>query len=184
MVLIVLQLIKAFDDFGIAKITEIANSIYSLGNFSPELTKSVFVAMPKKPGLENVNFTELCLMSHVTKTIPHVLIDYLRVSIRPEISSTKFGYVKDKGTSNAIFMLRMIAEKSIEKHQDLHLCFIDYTKASDKVYHDNLISMFENIEVDGKDLRLVRKLHWDQTAAIRIDGEVSAWKSIKIDKAT
>ena len=72
-------------------------------------------------------------MSHVTKTILHVLIDRLRTSMRPQISPTQCGYVKDKGTRNAKFMLRVLAEKSIDKHQDLHLCFIDYTKASKSV---------------------------------------------------
>ena len=38
------------------------------------------------------------------------------------------------------------------------------------------MSMLENIEVNGKDLRLVRNLYWDQTAAVRIDGEVGEWK--------
>ena len=43
----------------------------------------------------------------------------------------------------------------------------------------NLMSMLENIEVNGKDIRLVRNLHWDQTAAVHIDGEVGEWKSIR-----
>ena len=76
-------------------------------------------------------------------------------------------------------MLRVLAEKSIDKHQDLHFCFIDYTKAFDKVRHENLMSMLENIEVDSKDLRLVRNLYWDQSAAVRIDGEVGEWKNIR-----
>ena len=55
------------------------------------------------------------------------------------------------------------------------MCFIDYTKAFDKVRHENLMFMLENIEVDGEDLRLVRNLYffWDQTAAVHIDDKVS-----------
>ena len=39
----------------------------------------------------------------------------------------------DKGTGNAIFVLRMLVESSIEKQKDVHACFIDYSKAFDTV---------------------------------------------------
>ena len=42
--------------------------------------------------------------------------------------------------------------------------------------------MLEKLEVDGKDLRLIRNLYWDQTAAIRIDGEVGEWKDKLVKK--
>ena len=154
--------------------------IFNTGELPTELTKSVFVAMPKKPGaIECELHRTISLMSHVTKTLLHILINRLRRSIRPEISETQCGYVKDKGTRNAILMLRLVAEKSISKQQDLYLCFIDYTKAFDKVRHENLMTMLEGLEIDGKDLRLVRNLYWDQTAAVRIGGELGEWKSIR-----
>ena len=177
---IAVEMLKALEDFGIDKIKDIANTIYHSGILPSDLTKSVFIAMPKKPGaIECELHRTISLMSHVTKTILHVLINRLRKAIRPEISHTQCGYVKDKGTRNAVFMLRVLMEKSIAKHQDIFLCFIDYTKAFDKVRHENLMIMLEKLEVDGKDLRLIRNLYWDQTAAIRIDGEVGEWKNIK-----
>ena len=72
-------------------------------------------------------------------------------------------------TRNAIFILRMIAERSIEMQKDLYVCFIDYTKAFDKVKHKELIDMLQQIGVDGKDLRLIRNLYWNQTAAVTIN---------------
>ena len=37
------------------------------------------------------------------------------------------------------------------------------------------------MDIDGKELRLIRNLYWEQTATIRIDGELSKWTSIKRD---
>ena len=106
---IAVEMIEALDDFGIAKTAEMANSFYSSGNFPPELTKSAFVAIPKKPGAIECEFhRKISLMSYVTKTILHVLIDRLRTSRRPDISPTQCGYVTDKGTRNTIFMLRVL----------------------------------------------------------------------------
>ncbi|GFN81373.1 retrovirus-related pol polyprotein from type-1 retrotransposable element r2 [Plakobranchus ocellatus] len=63
--------------------------------------------------------------------------------------------------------------------KDLHLCFIDYSKAFDKVRHAELFRTLEKLDIDGKDLRVIRNLYWDQTASIRIEGEHSDSKPIK-----
>jgi hypothetical protein len=85
----------------------------------------------------------------------------------------------DKGTRNAIFILRMLGERAIEMQQDLYLCFIDYQKAFDNVKHDELFEVLEEVDLDGKDIRLLRNLYWKQKATIKIDGELSKWIIIK-----
>ena len=52
----------------------------------------------------------------------------MRNKITPEIAEEQCGFVKDKGTRNAIYMLRTLTERAIEIQRDLYLCFIDYTK--------------------------------------------------------
>ena len=59
------------------------------------------------------------------------------------------------------------------------ICFIDYSKAFDKVKHEKLFEMLNQLDVDGKDLRVLRNLYWDQTAAVRVDGELSEYTNIK-----
>ncbi|GFO36218.1 hypothetical protein PoB_006272300 [Plakobranchus ocellatus] len=39
--------------------------------------------------------------------------------------------------------------------------------------------MIEKLDIDGKDLKLIVKLYWGQTASVRIEGEHSDFKSIK-----
>ena len=63
--------------------------------------------------------------------------------------------------------------------KDLYLCFIDYSKAFDKVRHEKLFNILEHLDIDGKDLRVIRNLYWDQSAAVRIGGELSEYKLIK-----
>ena len=72
--------------------------------------------------------------------------------------------MKDTGTRNAIFTLRMICERSIEMQKDLYLCFFDYTKAFDRVNHEQLLDMLQNLDLEGKDLRFLRNLYWEQQA--------------------
>ena len=63
--------------------------------------------------------------------------------------------------------------------QKLFLCFIDYTKAFDKVQYHNLIEILDSINIDGKDLRLLTNLYWAQKAAVRVGDGVSDFVSIK-----
>ena len=102
-----------------------------------------------------------------------------RKNIKPEIGKEQCGFMKDTGTRNAIFTLRMICERSIEMQKDIYLCFIDYTKAFDKVKHVQLLDMLQDLDIDGKDIRLLRNLYWEQTAGIRIEDKISTYKQIK-----
>ena len=59
------------------------------------------------------------------------------------------------------------------------LCFIDYSKAFDNVKHKKLIQMLEDIQIDGKYLRIKRNLYGKQTAAIRIGSQMGEYVEIK-----
>ena len=108
----------------------------------------------------------ISIMSHLTKVLLRVIMARMRKSLRPEISQLQFGFVPDKSTRNAIFTLSMLAERCIEMQKDLYLCFIDYSKAFDKVRHEKLFNILEHLDIDGKDLRVIRNLYWDQSAAV------------------
>ena len=113
------------------------------------------------------------------KILLKVLVRRTRSKTKPEISKLQFGFVKDSCTRNAIFMIRMLSERPIEMQKHLFLCFIDYSKVFDNVKHKKLYEMLEDIQIDGKDLRIIRNLYWKQAAAIRISSHVGEYVEIK-----
>ena len=143
-----------------------------IGKIPKDLAKSVFITLPKIPGTMDCELHRtISLMSHLTKVILRIIMARMRKSLRPEISQLQVGFVPDKSTRNAIFTLSML--------KDLYLCFIDYSKAFDKVRHEKLFNILEHLDIDGKDLRVIRILYWDLSAAVRIGGELSEYKLIK-----
>ena len=167
------EMIQALDDFGVDKLTTVLNEIYNSGDIPEDLTKSIFITLPKKPGaIECELHRTISLMSHVTKIIMRILMQRARNKIQPEFGKEQFGFIKDSGTRNATFTLRRISERAIEIEKDLYLCFLDYAKAFDKVRHDDLLDMLQDVNLDGKDLRLLRNLYWNQSAGVRIDNDV------------
>ena len=177
---IMCEIFKALGDFGAERLTEIANHVYNSGDVPERMLQSIFITLPKKSGtIECKNHRTISLMSHVTKIILKVELNRVKDSIRETLSKEQFGYRPGKGTRNAIFCLRTLTEKCIDKQKDLYICFIDYVKAFDCVKHEELMKMMEELEIDGKDVRMIRNLYWEQKAAVRLHGELGDWMEIQ-----
>ena len=81
---------------------------------------------------------------------------------------TKFGFRKNCGTRNTIQLLRIIGERMIEKKIFVYLSFISYSKAFNRVQHNKLINMLENIGIPFHERRLLMNIYWNQMAEIKL----------------
>ena len=54
---------------------------------------------------------------------------------------------------------------------------LDYTKAFDRVRHDEIIKELTKLRKDG--IRIIKNMYWEQSAAMRVEGEISAFQKIK-----
>ena len=97
-----------------------------------------------------------------------------------EIPENQFGFMRDRGTKNAIFILKMLSERANQHQRDVFMVFIDYKKAFDKVKHQDLFKMLEKIQIDNRDLRVIKNLYNEQVAAVRMpDKSTTAWTRIR-----
>ena len=127
----------------------------------------------------------MCAPSHNKLNEPHdkddteVLIQRMRAGTKGEVSKEQFGFMPDRGTRNAIFTLRVITERYVEMQEDVYIWFIymqkyvyiwfiDNAKAFDKVQQVTLFEILQELDVDGKDVELIKNLYWQQQAAVRI----------------
>lgn len=170
---IVTKMLTALDDFSIDKITEIISDIYNSGYIEEDLSRSIFIAMPKK---QSANECELhrtiSSMSHVTKLIIRILMNRVCSRIRPDIRHEQCGFVKDTRTRNRI------SERAIQMQKYVHLCFIDYAKALDNVRHKDLLELHSNLDIFKKDIRIIKNLYWQQTACMHKEKEFSKYTKI------
>ena len=75
------------------------------------------------------NYCTIKLLEHGMKVVERVFEKRLRRMV--EIREEQYGFVADKGTPNAIFILRQLQEKYLEKDKELYLVFVDLEKAFD-----------------------------------------------------
>ena len=113
---ITVEMIESLDEFGIDMLTDFLNAIYDSGEINSDLSKSIIIALPKKPGATEAKEREshrmISLMSHITTILLKIRMARMRNQITPEIAEEQCGFVKDKGTRNAIYMLRTLTERA------------------------------------------------------------------------
>ena len=96
------ELIEAFEDLGTEKILDFANSTYISGVMPSQMNSP---------------------MSHLPKIILRVIMKRMKKKIYAEVSWSQFGFKKKKGTRSAVFVMRTLAERSIEMQKNLHVVF-------------------------------------------------------------
>jgi len=80
---------------------------------------------------------------------------------------------KYRSTTDAIFIVRQIAEKSIEFNNTAYFCFVDLTKAFDRVKLADVIECLREREVPEQIIKVIRELNTDTTARIRSNNQTS-----------
>ena len=130
--------------------------------------KYIFITIPKVKGTAKCEkHRTISLMSHVTKLVLRVIMNRLTGRTVSYISDVQYGSMPDRGTRNAILVLRRLVERRIEKQKDVYVCFFDYSKAFDMVKHEPLIDLIQSLDSDPQDLKLLANLYWNKQAEVR-----------------
>ena len=108
---------------------------------------SVFIPVPKKGNvIEFSNNCTVALIPHASKVILKILQARLvQQYVNQELKNVQTGFRNCRGTRDHIANIRSIIEKAREFQKNIYFCFIDYTKAFDRVDDNKL----ENSERDG-----------------------------------
>ena len=84
-----------------------------------------------------------------------------------EISEEQFGFMPGRGTTNAVFILRQMAEKYREKKRDMHMTFIDLEKAYDRIPRQELWRCLREKLVPEKYVRLIQEMYRDARTSVK-----------------
>ena len=79
--------------------------------------------------------------------------------IEPKLSDTHCGLRPGRSTTDQIFTLQQIFEKSWEYTKDVYTCFVDLEKAYDRVTREKLSGVFRENGVDDRLLLAVKSLY-------------------------
>ena len=69
-------------------------------------------------------------MIRLGKKVFGVILNRFRNKIRPEKLEDQYEFVTGTGTANAMFLLKMMSDRTVEVQRDVFLSFIDKKKRS------------------------------------------------------
>ena len=147
--------------------TRLFNKILTSEEMPGEWRRSVLVPIFKNKGdVQNCsNYRGIKLMSHSMKLWERVVETRLRKEV--EICKQQYGFMPKKGTTDAIFALRMPMKKYREGQKELHCVFIDLEKAYDRVPREELWHCMRRSGVAEKYVRVVQDMYKDSLTAVR-----------------
>ena len=80
-----------------------------------------------------------------------ILPNRIEAKARDFIGRNQFGFRKGCGTRDAIGVMQMICEKSLEFGNNIYICFVDFEKALDRVNWETMMKVLRSIGIDWRD---------------------------------
>ena len=81
------------------------------------------------------------------------------------------GFRVGRGCRDQIFVMRRLAEKTIEKDDTMYAAFFDLEKAYDKVWREDMWRTLATCGVSGRLLRVVIALYGNSRVRVRVEDE-------------
>ena len=111
------------------------------------------------------NYRGIKLISHTMKLWERVVEARLRREVT--ISVQQYGFMPRKGTTDAMFALRVLMEKYREGQKELHCIFVDLEKAYDKVPREELGYCMRKSQVAEKYVKVVQDMYENSITTVR-----------------
>ena len=122
---------------------------WKFGKTSRELQTGVIISIFKKGDRKQCTYyREISLLSLPGKLYVKCLKRKCREIVKPKLQDGQCGFLAGRSTTDQIFTLKQIFEKSWEYGKDLFACFVNLEKACDRVPRDKLWKVLQEYGVD------------------------------------
>ncbi len=151
-------------------------NIWEYGTLPQDWKDANIVVIYKQKGDRAVcgNSRGISLLSIAGKVLAKImlsrLVEHISEAVLPE---TQCGFRKSRSTTDMVFVLRQLMEKSREQNKDLYVAFIDLSKAFDTINRELLWKNLSKLGVSPKFLSILRQLHDGMQARV-LTGELQS----------
>ena len=118
------------------------------------------------------NYRPIAIASTMSKLLEKILLERLNNYL--VTSSHQFGFKAKHSTDACIYVLKEAINSYVEAQSSVYLCFLDASKAFDRVNHFKLFQKLLNRGVPGYLVRILAFWYSNQTMCIRWGSEISS----------
>ena len=128
------------------------------------------IPIPKKSSSTSVDTTRpICLLTSTYKLYAIIVFQKVRDRVKEFVSWTQAGFIRGRSCSNNLWILRRVAERSIEFNVPVYCALVDYKGAFDALNRTTLgrvLSLFLSPSM----VRRVVSLYFDAKAKVMVSG--------------
>jgi hypothetical protein len=120
------------------------------------------------------NYRPISLISNIAKIFEKIIYDRLySFIVECDINPKQFGFVKNKGTEDALRCLTETIYNKLDKSKPICIAFLDLAKAFDTVDHKILLDKLYNIGIRGNAHDLIKSYLTDRVQTVKIRNTIS-----------
>ena len=164
------EMLKTLNNFGVCWLTR----VFSVAWKTDEVTKlwqtSVLIPIHKKGDKKKcTNYRDIFLLRFPGKVYAKCLEKRCREIVEPQLQDAQCGFYPARSTTNQIFALQQVFEKSLEYAKEVYTCFVDLEKAYDHIPRDELWAVLVEYDLRGKLLATIKSLYKQSEVYVRVN---------------
>jgi hypothetical protein len=153
------------------------NYIYSRGVYPSCWCYGVIVPVPKKGNADDINNYRGITLTSVFSKLFSILLD-IRLRKWAEsnnlITDYQYGFRKDKGTVDCIFVLTSIIDKILNtEKKKVYAAFVDFRKCFDMLYRNGIWFKLIQTGVSTKMVRMLKSLYENVKCCVKVNGALT-----------
>lgn len=161
------EMLKILDQDGTVWLHTILNDFMKQERLPDDLKASEIITLYKQKGdvLECGSYRGIKLLEIGLKVYERVIERRLRQQVT--IHDNQFGFMKGRGTTDAIFIMRQVQEKVLEGNSKRYWTFVDLEKAFDRVPREVLYWSLRKKGVTEKTVRIIKSMYEGARTSVR-----------------
>ena len=170
------EVFKAGGETLITHLTRMFQVFWANGQLPRDLRDANIIHLYKNKGDRSScdNHRGISLLSIAGKILARIMLNRITKHILDDVvSESQCGFRKQRGTVDMVFAIRQLQEKCVEQHQDLHLLFIDLTKAFDTVNRAALWAILSKLGCPPRFVQIIHSFHDGMFCRVIENGDAS-----------
>ena len=168
------EMLKAMGPVGMHWLWRMCQRAWLSGDTPEDWRTGVVVPLYKKGDHKDCgNYRGITLLSLPGKVYAKILEKRCRPIVESRLHDEQCGFRAGRSTTDQIFTLHQLLEKSWEYGKEVYLCFVDLEKAYDRVPRIKLWRCLQEYGINGQLLKAIQSLYSDCKSCVRIGGKTS-----------